>query len=279
VTVGSSEDGGESIAADPRKRRWPLVAGVAVLVCLGAVPIVMRILRKPLIERLHAIQGTFTGDHAIAAQTKRMDELVREAPTEFDDYLRVLRSGSPADASAAGAILTHVDVRPVGTALREMSRGSEAQPRFWATRILLPLDPVDDRVLDTLREGLRSDDVGTCYEAIFGLAGIPRGRITPTPGLLADLGHMLGREGRDSAIDVRSLASRFLAKFGRAAVPTLVDALKDPNAAYWTMCSLEAIGADASDAIPALEQLAASKTCDGQDQDKARDTIAKIRGK
>jgi HEAT repeat protein len=81
------------------------------------------------------------------------------------------------------------------------------------------------------------------------------GQIRPGPEVSIPL---FVRMMEDAEASVRLRAIHALAEFGPEAVPALVEALKNKEAAYWAALALAEIGPDAADAVEPLVELARS---------------------
>jgi HEAT repeat protein len=160
------------------------------------------------------IQGAKTGDEV--ARLRAIDTLGEQGETTPEAVAALsilLKDRSAIIRAHAAHALSHF--------------GAAARP---AVEALAPL--IVDPDLNVQREAIRAWT-----------------RIHPGPNVSVPV---LGKVLKDADPAVRSAALHLLAEAGRAAVPALVQALKNEKAGLWACLVLAEIGPDAADAVPAL---------------------------
>lgn len=135
-------------------------------------------------------------------------------------------------------------VAPVGKLLEN----EDLDTRFYAVWTIGQIGPDARETLPTIIKLMNDKNEGIRRKAAFAL-----GRLAGDPGSTMTV---LVKAFADEHDDVRQAAGDALAKFGKAAIPPLLDLLKGENtkARLQAATSLGEIGSDAKDAVPLLKE-------------------------
>ncbi|NLF09374.1 MAG: hypothetical protein GX594_15550 [Pirellulaceae bacterium] len=131
--------------------------------------------------------------------------------------------------------------------LKEMLQDASGDVRARAAHALGAIGPAAKPAVAALIELLKDPDEMVRRQAVKAVL-----RISPGPRVAIPLCVKL-LEDADAGVRVRGLHA--IAEAGAEAVPGLIQALKNDNAAYWACLVLREIGPPAKDAVPALTKL------------------------
>jgi HEAT repeat protein len=144
------------------------------------------------------------------------------------------------DELAAHGASASAAITPLADALRDKS----PEVRSHAARALGQIGAASKAVVPALVELLKDEGAVVRRQAIAAVIAIRPGPQVTVPLCVKLL------EESDPAIKVRILSA--ITDVGAAAVPGLVEALKNEKAAFWACVVLRDIGPSAKDAVPAL---------------------------
>jgi HEAT repeat protein len=155
---------------------------------------------------------------------------------------------------AAAVWLTPVGLQAAEPSVAELTaalKSPDAMVRAHAVQSLGQLGPAAKPAVADLANLVKDPDAKVRRQVIGALAAIRPG-IEVSRGIFASL-----MEDADPGVRLRAMSA--IADAGPAAVPVLVEALKNDKVAYWACLVLRDIGPDAKDAVPALTEALGSK--------------------
>ena len=172
------------------------------------------------------------------------------AETRVSELIKGLRS--PDESARLEAIDTLGLMGPKAaeavSPLRRLLNDDSAAVRAHAAESLGEIGAPAKSAAAALVSLVGDPEAAVCREAIDALA-----RIRPGPELTIPLMSKVLKDAEDDSVRIRALSC--LADLGEEAVPFLMEALKDDEAAYWACLVLSESGPGAKDAVPALTGL------------------------
>lgn len=171
--------------------------------------------------------------------------IARAENPRLDELITATKSADEATRLAAIEDLGKQGVAAV-PALVELLKADSPVERGYAARALTAIGPPAKGATESLIALLADPDLGVRRKTLDALAAIRPGPKVSVP-LFVKL-----MQDSDPGIQMRVMQAVADAK--GAAVPALVEALKNDAATYWACVILRDIGADAQGAVPALEE-------------------------
>jgi len=151
------------------------------------------------------------------------------------------------DEAARLAAIQNLGTRggaPAIAALTELLKSDSPITRAYAARALGTIGAPAKEATEGLIALLGDSDAAVRRQAVAAIAAIRPGPKVTVP--------LFAKLMQDSDPGIRLRMMQAVADAKAAAVPTLIEALKNKAAAYWACLILRDIGADAVDAVPAL---------------------------
>jgi HEAT repeat protein/beta-lactamase regulating signal transducer with metallopeptidase domain len=206
----------------------------------AAVPVLQKGLKDPR-KNVREFAVIALGDMGYRA--KAAGPALIEMMRDEDLSIRV----AAIDAVASVDETTEGFVPALSAALKDKAAGV----RQRAASILSAIGPGAKAAVPALVEALEDSDLSVRREAVNSLSRIAPGDASLVPALAA-------RVKADDHRSVRILVIRYFGEMGpkaKAAVPALIEALKDNETQSEAVAALSAIGPDAKAAVPVLKDL------------------------
>jgi HEAT repeat protein len=175
----------------------------------------------------------------------------RSGEPSLSELIGVLKSSKPSDETARLKAIDELGSRGQQAAaavapLMELLKDGSAKVRAHAARALGEIGAPAKPAVAALAELLKDPDETVRRQAVKAVLGIRPGPQVTVPLCVKLL------EDADPGVRMRILHA--IAEAGSEAVPGLIEALKNDQAAYWACLVLREIGAAAKDAVPALAE-------------------------
>ena len=160
-----------------------------------------------------------------------------------------LQAAEPSVAELTGAVKS-----PAVTTVAELAatlKSPDAATRILAVESLAKMGPAAQSAVPDLAKLVKDPDVKVRRQVIKALVAIHPG-LEVSRGIFASL-----IEDADPGVRLRTMSA--IADAGPAAVPLLVELLKNDKTSYWACLVLRDMGADAKAAVPGLTEALGSK--------------------